>query len=90
MSHTIYWENLSWLKPNDEVKFVIADRRDFDWAKLVLMENPSLNNRTILFSPVAGEIEVRQLSEWILQENLQVRLNMQIHKLIWDKEMRGV
>jgi 7-carboxy-7-deazaguanine synthase len=90
MSHTIFWENLSWLKPCDEVKFVISDRNDFEWAKSVLVTNPSLHNRTILFSPVAGEMEFRTLSEWILKENLPVRLNIQLHKIIWDKEMKGV
>jgi 7-carboxy-7-deazaguanine synthase len=90
MTHTICWENLAWLKLNDEVKFVISDQNDFEWAKSVLNENPSLNNRTILFSPVAGEMDVRKLSEWILKENLPVRLNIQLHKLIWDKESRGV
>jgi 7-carboxy-7-deazaguanine synthase len=90
MTHTICWENLACLKPNDEVKFVISDRTDFDWAKSVLAENPSLNNRAIHFSPVTGELPARTLSEWIIQENLPVRLNLQLHKLIWDQEMRGV
>lgn len=90
MSHTICWENLAWLKPDDEVKFVISDRNDFEWAKSVLAENRSLNDRTILFSPVTDEMDVRVLSEWILKENLPVRLNLQLHKIIWDKEMKGV
>ncbi len=96
MSHTICWENLAYLKPADEVKFVIADRTDFEWAKSVLAENPSLNNRTILFSPVSGEgvttpaMDARDLAEWIIKENLPVRLNLQLHKIIWDKETKGV
>ncbi|MEK7748236.1 MAG: radical SAM protein [Nitrospirota bacterium] len=90
MSHTIHWENLTHLKPEDEVKFVISDRNDFEWAKSVIGENPSLNARTILFSPVLDEMNPALLSEWILKENLPVRLSLQLHKLIWDKEMRGV
>ena len=90
MSHTIVWENLAKLKPNDEVKFVIADHNDFEWAKTVLKQNPTLNDKTILFSPVFDTIGPSQLAEWILKENLPVRLNMQLHKLIWAPETRGV
>jgi 7-carboxy-7-deazaguanine synthase len=90
MSHTIDWRNIAWLKPQDEVKFVISDPNDFEWAKSVIAENPALNNRALHFSPVFGELEPRTLSEWILKENLPVRLNLQLHKLIWNKEMRGV
>ncbi|MEK7286777.1 MAG: radical SAM protein [Nitrospirota bacterium] len=90
MSHTIHWKNLAYLKAEDEVKFVISDRNDFEWAKSVIQENPLLNNRRCNFSPVFGELPPRLLTEWILQENMNVCLNLQLHKLIWDKEMRGV
>ncbi len=90
MSPAMHWENLAWLKPNDEIKFVIANRNDFEWAKSVWAENLTLRDKTVLFSPVMGELAPRQLSEWILEENLPVRLNLPIHKFIWDPQMRGV
>lgn len=90
MSQTVDWENLKRLKERDEVKFVIANRVDYDWAKEVLVKHPPLNGKTVLFSPVFGEIEPRQLAEWILEDQLPVRFQLQLHKYIWDPEMRGV
>lgn len=90
MSATMRWENLSRLKEKDEVKFVIADETDYHWAKTVLQEYPSLREKIIHFSPVFGEMEPRQLAEWILRDRLSVRLQMQIHKRIWDPTMKGV
>jgi 7-carboxy-7-deazaguanine synthase len=90
MNHTIHWENLALLKANDEVKFVIADRNDFEWAKSVWEQHFVLHNKTVLFSPVTGELSPRQLSEWILNENLPVRVNLQIQKMIWDPAMRAI
>jgi len=90
MNHTIHWPNLAQLKPNDEVKFVIAHRDDFDWAKSVVHQHPALSDKTILFSPVFGELAPAELAEWILKEDLSVRLNMQIHKMIWAPTTQGV
>ncbi len=90
MQHAVHWENIKWLKNRDEVKFVIADRNDFDWTKEVLTQHPELYGKTILFSPVFGRMDPRHLAEWILEENLPVRLQLQLHKYIWDPEMRGV
>ena len=90
MSATMRWENLNRLKEKDEVKFVIADETDYHWAKTVLQEYPSLREKIIHFSPVFGEMEPRQLAEWILRDRLPVRLQMQIHKQIWDPTMKGV
>ncbi len=90
MDHTVCWENIKQLKPVDEIKFVIADRSDFDWAVRVLTEYPSLKKNTLLFSPVFGNLSPREMAEWILQENLPVRLQLQLHKYIWDPERRGV
>jgi len=90
MNHAIRWENLAALKPQDEVKFVISDRADFEWAKTVINQNPTLRDKTILFSPVFDRLEPRLLAEWIIQENLSVRLNMQLHKIIWEPDRRGV
>jgi len=90
MNHAIHWPNLSALKPDDEVKFVIADRTDFDWAKAVVNQHPALADKTILLSPVFDQLDPARLAEWILEENLPVRLNMQVHKIIWAPEMRVV
>lgn len=90
MSHAVHWENLDRLKKGDEIKFVIADRADYDWAKEVLSKYPRLLDHPILFSPVFNQIDPRQLAEWILEEKLPVRFQLQLHKYIWDPEMRGV
>ena len=90
MSHAVHWENIRHLKKEDEVKFVIADRSDYDWSKEVLGRYPLLLERTILFSPAFGLMEPRQLAEWVLEDRLPVRLQLQIHKYIWDPQMRGV
>jgi 7-carboxy-7-deazaguanine synthase len=85
-------ENLGKLKDKDEIKFVIGDREDFEYAKSLLNEidtNPSRTN-PVHFSPVFGEIEPNILAKWILQEHLDVRLQLQLHKFIWDPEQRGV
>jgi 7-carboxy-7-deazaguanine synthase len=84
------WENIEMLTDHDEVKFVIADRADYDWAKHVLLQY-QLNKRcTILMSPVFGNIENRTLAEWILHDHLNVQFQLQIHKYIWDPKTRGV
>ncbi|MBI3803703.1 MAG: radical SAM protein [Nitrospirae bacterium] len=90
MSHTVCWENLNRLKGADEVKFVIADRADYMWAKEILSRYPSLTDRTVLFSPVFDQMEPRQLAEWILEDRLPIRFQLQLHKYIWDPQMRGV
>src|SRR3989338_288260 len=82
MSHAVHWENIRHLKKEDEVKFVIADRSDYDWSKEVLGRYPLLLERTILFSPAFGLMEPRQLAEWVLEDRLPVRLQLQIHKYI--------
>jgi 7-carboxy-7-deazaguanine synthase len=83
-------DNLRLLGPGDELKFVIKDRFDYEWAKeIVLRENLS-ERCPVLFSPVWGSIEFRDLAEWILDDGLPVRLQLQLHKFIWDPNARGV
>jgi len=84
------WENLSCLKPTDEIKFVLNDRGDYEWAREVVREKHLEKHAGVLFSPVFGALEGRELAGWILQDGLNVRLQLQIHKLIWPPEMRGV
>jgi 7-carboxy-7-deazaguanine synthase len=86
-----HWPNLDDLRPIDEVKFVIKDRADYEFAKRVVEER-RLPGRcaAVLFSPVHGVLDPRQLAEWILADRLVVRLQLQAHKYIWDPQTRGV
>ncbi|MBI3265443.1 MAG: radical SAM protein [Chlamydiae bacterium] len=90
MSDKMIWENLNYLTPRDEIKFVIQNRSDFDWACRVIEEHDLLKKSPILFSPVFGQLNPQELAEWILKENLNVRMQLQIHKYIWSVEVRGV
>ena len=83
------FENLALLKPQDEVKFVIGDRVDFDWAMARLAEY-GISGPNVLFAPVFGELPAALLCEWILQERLTVRFQPQLHKHVWDPQARGV
>jgi 7-carboxy-7-deazaguanine synthase len=84
------WENIEALTGRDEVKFVIADEIDYEWAKEVIKKHNLTARCTILLSPVFGTIENRALAEWILRDHLQVQFQLQIHKYIWDPATRGV
>lgn len=83
------WTNLDHLRPHDEIKFVIADRADYDWARRII-EEKRLHGRTILFSPVWGEMNLRTLAEWMLADRVPARLQTQLHKHIWGADTRGV
>ena len=84
------WANLALLKPSDEIKFVIKDRADYDWAVRVLRGYGLADRRTVLFSPVFGEMDPQALAEWVLADRLPVRIQLQLHKHIWDPATRGV
>jgi 7-carboxy-7-deazaguanine synthase len=90
MSETVRWDNLEALKPTDQVKFVILNRADYDWAREVVSRNRLTDRFAVLFSPVFGEMEPKRLAEWILQDGLPVRFQLQIHKYIWHPETRRV
>ena len=90
MTDRMYWPNLDRLAPQDEVKFVIKDRSDYEWAREVLHRYELPVRCTVLMSPVFGEVEVRHLAEWILADKLPVRFQLQMHKYIWAPDMRGV
>ena len=77
------WENLEELTPNDQVKFVICSRADYEWAKEQLREHKLESYCDVLFSPAWGEVKARELAEWILEDQLPVRFQLQIHKLLW-------
>ena len=90
-SAKMHWPNLDVISNIDEVKFVIADRADFDYAKDVVARH-RLSERAgaVLFSPVHGELQPSVLAKWILDDHLEVRLQLQAHKYIWSPEARGV
>jgi len=84
-------ENLKYLNKKDEIKFVISDRGDFDWALDYISRNNTFAiTENILFSPVFGKLEPIELSQWILATHLPIRLQLQIHKFIWEPDKRGV
>ena len=84
------WSIVNDLQPHDEVKFVIGDREDFDWAKEILNKY-SLNEKcSILFSPTFGKIDPSLIVEWILEGDIPVRMQLQMHKHIWESEGKGV
>lgn len=88
--HNNRWENLGVLKPSDEIKFVVASRRDFDWSVDVVRTHRLDERFTVLFSPVFGAIAPLELTNWLLESGLQVRLQLQLHKYIWPPATRGV
>ena len=90
MTDRMDWKNLSRVTAKDEVKFVIKNRVDYEWAVSILQQYDLENRCTILFGPVFGDLDLRELAEWILADGLRVRFQMQLHKYIWDPQMRGV
>jgi 7-carboxy-7-deazaguanine synthase len=84
------WDNLLHLKAIDEVKFVVADRADYEWARRVIAERRIQEICGVLLSPVHGVLHPRPLAEWMLADRLPARLQVQLHKVIWPADMRGV
>lgn len=88
-SHRNLYENVQYLTPKDQVKFVICDRQDYEWSKLKIDElNLSERVQDILFSPSHEDLNAAELAEWILEDGLNVRLQLQLHKLLWS-DARG-
>jgi 7-carboxy-7-deazaguanine synthase len=83
-------ENLDRLKPDDEIKFVVCSRDDYDWARGLIREKKLAEKHVVHMSPSFGVLGGRELTRWILKDRLPIRLNLQIHKFIWDPEERGV
>ncbi len=83
------YKNLFRLEPHDALKLVIANESDYEFAR-GLSKRPEVEARSLLFAPVFGCLSPRQLAEWILRDGLEVRLNLQLHKIIWGAEARGV
>ena len=90
-SHRNRWENLEHLTERDEVKIVLADRADYEWAKHVVEEHHLENRvRAVLLSPVWGELDPKDLVRWVLEDDLPVRVQIQMHKVIWGADAEGV
>ncbi len=83
MDRNIY-QNIDYLDAKDQVKFVIADSKDYEWSKSIMQQYDLANQCEILFSPVMGEMNPRQLAENIIKDNLPVRFQIQLHKYLWD------
>ena len=84
------WENLTALRPGDELKFVIADRVDYDWAVGLLKERALHEKATVLFSAVVDRLPAGDLAHWVLEDALPVRVQLQLHKILWPNVVRGV
>ncbi len=89
-SHRVMWENTWKLHPRDEVKFVISDRLDYEWARGIIRERFPEGKPTILLSTVYGELPTGRLVEWMLEDRLKARFQLQLHKHIWPHDARGV
>ena len=84
------WSNLKRLRPTDELKFVLCDRADFDWAVNVVREHRLTERCPVLFSAAFGQVSPTELAGWILESHLPIRLQLQQHKILWDPNARGV
>jgi len=84
------YENIKYLKPTDELKFVIGSREDYDWSKEIINKYRLYDKCAILFSVVFGQLQPVTLVNWILEDKLKVRYQLQMHKIIWHPETKGV
>jgi len=92
MKQETYWKNLEYLTAQDQLKFVIANREDYVYAKSIL-SNPLVKRRKKLvvnLSPVFNEMDLKELANWILEDDLRARLHIQLHKYIWGERARGI
>lgn len=85
-----YWPNLAVMQPHDQIKFVIKDRRDYEWSVAMMREHRLGERFQVLFSPVFNVMNYRTLAEWMLADHVPARFQVQLHKYIWPPEMRGV
>ena len=80
------YDNIALLKPTDQLKFVICDREDYNWACRKMIEFDLPQQCEVLFSPIHGQLQPADLADWIVEDNLQVRLQVQLHKYLWNDE----
>ena len=88
-SDKIDWENIKRLGKKDEVKFVVTEKSDYDWAKRIITEKNLIYKAKVLLSPVKEKLDPAVLAEWILKDNLKVRFQPQLHKTLWPGEKKG-
>ena len=84
------WENIELLKPIDEVKFVVGSKEDYEWSKCILEKYQLTDRHQVLFSPVFEKIKPKELAAWLLEDSLNARLQIQLHKFLWSPQTRGV
>ena len=84
------FDNIDRLRPGDEVKFVLASREDYEWSRALVLKHGLHERFPVLFSTVFGELDPADVSDWLCQDKLAVRLQLQLHKYIWPPEARGV
>jgi 7-carboxy-7-deazaguanine synthase len=84
------FDNLQFLNSRDEVKFVILDRKDYEWSRKIVRRYDIDKKAGVLFSPVYDQLDLKDLAEWVLEDNLPVRVQTQLHKVIWGKDAIGV
>lgn len=89
-AHRNHWENLAHLRPTDEVKFVLAGREDYEWAREVIRREGLERRARVLMSAAFELVTPAEVAGWILEDGLEVRFQLQMHKLIWDPRARGV
>lgn len=90
MSHKMDFSNIHYINKKDQVKFVIGDRRDYNWAKEIINRYNLLEITQVLMSPVHQTLKPEILAQWILDDRLQVRFQIQLHKCIWGSDIRGI
>ena len=86
----MYWDNLRNLRPDDNVKFILTNRDDFDWAAKKVEKFELLDKANVLFSPAFNILKPELLADWILKTSLPIRMQIQLHKYIWHPNKRGV
>ena len=79
-----HYKNIQYLDKTDEVKFVVMSRKDYDWTKMQIDQYQLSVKTNVIISPCFGEIDERQLAEWIIEDNLPVRFQIQMHKILWN------
>jgi 7-carboxy-7-deazaguanine synthase len=84
--HRNRWENIPLLTPHDEVKFVICSREDYEWSRSIIAEHALTSRCDVLFSPSFGQVAPRELAQWIVDDRLPVRFQLQLHKILWGDE----
>lgn len=89
-SHIMNWQNIAYLTPQDEVKFVLSSRNDYEWAKVVIRQHRLTDIARVLIGTASGSILPKTVVQWLLEDNLDVRFQLQIHKYIWEPQARGV